>query len=76
MQAKAEEARPITDKESFTLPQLAAHNWVCSSLDEDHLEDAIQGVEGKAGKGRQRVLLVVLVVSVVQQPAQRSTADM
>lgn len=34
-----------------------------------HLQDAIQGVKGQPSKGRQRVLLVVLVMNVVQHPA-------
>ena len=34
-----------------------------------HLQNAVQGVEGEASKGAQRVLLVVLVVYVVQAPA-------
>jgi hypothetical protein len=35
------------------------------------LHDAVQGVEGEAGKWAERVLLVVLVVYVVQRPAGR-----
>ena len=35
------------------------------------LHDAVQGVECEAGKGAERVLLVVLVVYVVQGPAGR-----
>ena len=34
-----------------------------------HLNDAIQGVEGQAGKWTECVLLVVLMVDVVQLPA-------
>ena len=34
-----------------------------------HLQNAVNGVEGQACKRRQRVLLVVLVVHVVQRPA-------
>ncbi len=36
-----------------------------------YLQNAIQGVEGQPSKGGQGVLLVVLVVNVVQHPAEK-----
>ena len=41
----------------------------CLVLTSADLENAIKGIEGQPSKGRQRMLLVVLVVRVVQQPA-------
>ncbi len=38
-----------------------------------NLQDAIKGMEGQPSKGGQRVLLVVLMVNVVQNPAQPDT---
>jgi hypothetical protein len=39
-----------------------------------HLQNAVQGVEGEASKGAQRVLLVVLVMNVVQRPAAKAAS--
>ena len=36
-----------------------------------HLQNAIQGMERQSGKWRQRVLLVVFVVDVMEQPAAK-----
>lgn len=50
----------------------ATCGFACIGEPDEYLEDTIQRIEGEASKGRQRVLLVVLVVGVVQQPAQQS----
>jgi hypothetical protein len=50
-------------------PHAVAISTICTA----HLQDAVKGVEGQASEGRQRVLLVVLVVRVVQVPAAGPT---
>ena len=65
---------PLTeDLRAPTSPQVKAKGaFECTDEANEYLEDAVKRVEGEASKGRQRVLLVVLMVGVVQQPAQHS----